>query len=77
QENEFGKHTDLDFGNPHWVPLAESFGWHAQRVDNSRDLQDAIKNAFETDGPSLIVIPIDYSENKKLTERLGELTCSI
>ncbi|WP_299981882.1 acetolactate synthase large subunit [uncultured Pseudoteredinibacter sp.] len=77
QENEFGKHTDLDFGNPHWVPLAESFGWHAQRVDNSRDLQGAIKNAFETDGPSLIVIPIDYSENKKLTERLGELTCSI
>lgn len=77
QENEFGKHTDLDFGNPNWVPLAEAFGWHAQQVENSRDLQDALKTAFATDGPSLVVIPIDYSENKKLTERLGELTCSI
>ncbi|GAA6151034.1 acetolactate synthase large subunit [Pseudoteredinibacter isoporae] len=77
QENEFGKHTDLDFGNPDWVPLAEAFGWHAQKVENSRDLQGALKTAFATDGPSLVVIPIDYSENKKLTERLGELTCSI
>ncbi|MBB6520573.1 acetolactate synthase large subunit [Pseudoteredinibacter isoporae] len=77
QENEFGKHTDLDFGNPEWVPLAEAFGWHAQKVENSRDLQGALKTAFATDGPSLVVIPIDYSENKKLTERLGELTCSI
>lgn len=77
QENEFGKHTDLDFGNPNWVPLAEAFGWHAQKVENSKDLQGALKTAFETDGPSLVVIPIDYSENKKLTERLGELTCSI
>jgi len=28
-------------------------------------------------GPSLIVVPIDYRENEKLSERLGELTCSI
>jgi len=77
QSNEFGKHTDLDFGNPDWVPMAESFGWHAQRVERSQDLQQALTDAFNTPGPSLVVIPIDYSENNKLTERLGELTCSI
>lgn len=77
QTNEFGKHTDLDFGNPDWVPMAESFGWHAQRVERSQDLQQALTDAFNTPGPSLVVIPIDYSENNKLTERLGELTCSI
>ena len=28
QTNEFGRHTDLAFGNPDWVKMAESFGWH-------------------------------------------------
>ncbi|MCV6614342.1 MAG: acetolactate synthase large subunit [Cellvibrionaceae bacterium] len=77
QENEFGKHTELDFSNPDWVPMAEAFGWHAQKVTQAEDLQGALQTAFDTQGPSLVVIPIDYSENKKLTERLGELTCSI
>jgi len=77
QEAEFGKHTDLDFGNPDWVPLAESFGWNGHRVENSVDLQDTLRASFAEPGPSLVVIPIDYRENKKLTEKLGELTCSI
>ena len=33
--------------------------------------------AFQTEGPSLVVIPIDYRENQKLTERLGNIGCSI
>lgn len=77
QENEFGKHTDLDFGNPEWVKMAESFGWNGHRVENAADLQGVLKASFAESGPSLVVIPIDYRENKKLTEQLGELTCSI
>lgn len=77
QENEFGKHTDLDFGNPDWVKMAESFGWNGHRVENAADLQGALKASFAESGPSLVVIPIDYRENKKLTEQLGDLTCSI
>lgn len=73
----FGKHTDLSFTNPRWNLLAESFGWDFQQVDNSDGLADALVRAANTDGPSLIVIPIDYGENKKLTERLGDLTCTI
>ena len=34
----------------------------------------ALKEAFAiTDRPSVIVVPIDYSENMKLTKRLGQL----
>ena len=74
---EFGKHTDLAFTNPKWEMLADAFSWHYQGVNNSADLHAALENATAHKGPSLIVVPIDYEENKKLTERLGELTCSI
>ncbi|MEC8427114.1 MAG: acetolactate synthase large subunit [Pseudomonadota bacterium] len=77
QTNEFGKHTDLAFGNPDWVMLAESFGWNGHRVDNSRDLQTILAGALNEEGPSLVVLPIDYRENMELTRRLGEMTCPI
>ncbi len=77
QDNNFGHHTELSFGNPDFVQLADSFGWNGYRCENSVDLAETIETAFETPGPSLLVIPIDYSENKKLTERLGNIAHSI
>ena len=77
QTNEFGRHTDLDFGNPDWLQLAAAFGWHGQYIANARDLRKGLETAFTTEGPSLIVVPIDYSENAKLTKRLGNIAVSI
>ncbi|MDQ7000176.1 MAG: acetolactate synthase large subunit, partial [Mariprofundus sp.] len=77
QQNQFGHHTDLSFGNPQWMLLSKAFGWHGHRVENSGDLQATLKSAFSEPGPSLIVIPIDYGENMKLTERLGNIVCAI
>lgn len=76
QENEFGRHTDLAFGNPEWLGLAACFGWHGHRCENSADLQDTLQAAFAEEGPSLVVIPIDYRENGLLTTKLGEITAS-
>ncbi|MDQ6971021.1 MAG: acetolactate synthase large subunit [Mariprofundaceae bacterium] len=77
QQNQFGHHTDLSFGNPHWMLLAKAFGWNGHRVDDSTKLKDTLNTAFSEDGPSLIVVPIDYRENMLLTERLGNITCAI
>ena len=77
QENEFGHHTDLAFGNPNWMELASAFGWHGHKVKNSRDLVTELSAAFEEQGPSLVVIPIDYRENMLLTKRLGDIACPI
>jgi acetolactate synthase-1/2/3 large subunit len=77
QDNEFGRHTDLSFTNPDWARLAEAFGWHGHMVENSRDLKPALQQAFDEQGPSLVVIPIDYRENSLLTERLGNIAYSI
>ena len=46
QENEFGRHTDLAFGNPDWVQLAEAFGWRGVRVERSADLAGALEDGF-------------------------------
>lgn len=77
QSQEFGRHTDLAFGNPDWAQLAGAFGWQFQHVETGGDLPVALQTAHDHRGPSLIVVPIDYRENEKLSERLGELTCSI
>jgi acetolactate synthase-1/2/3 large subunit len=77
QENEFQRHTDLSFGNPDWMKLSESFGWCGHRVDRGGDLAATLEKAFAEAGPSLVVMPVDYSENPKLTKKLGEITANI
>ena len=77
QDTHFGQHTDLAFGNPDWVMLAKSFGWHGHYVGNAADLKGTLQSAFAEDGPSLVVIPIDYRENPLLTKKLGEIQCAI
>ena len=77
QETHFGRHTDLSFGNPEWAGLAQAFGWHGHLVANSADLAETLETAFGESGPSLVVIPIDYRENRLLTKKLGEITATI
>lgn len=76
QETHFGRHTNLSFGNPDWLELASAFDWHGQYVSASGDLIAALETAFAHAGPSLIVVPIDYRENRILTQKLGELACA-
>ena len=77
QQTEFGHHTDLAFDNPDWMQLASAFGWHGHQVRRSDQLKEQLAGAFAEEGPSLIVVPIDYRENLKLTQHLGELTVTI
>ncbi|MFT6220761.1 MAG: acetolactate synthase-1/2/3 large subunit [Candidatus Endobugula sp.] len=77
QEAEFNRSTDLAFNNPDWMQLAESFGWNGHLVTDASNLKAALEASFNESGPSLVVIPIDYNENKLLTKRLGEMTTPI
>ncbi|GAB4195944.1 MAG: acetolactate synthase large subunit [Wenzhouxiangellaceae bacterium] len=74
QDTEFDRHTDLSFSNPDWLQLAQAFGWNGHQVSNSADFKAVMQQAFAEEGPSLVVAPVDYRENPKLTKRLGELT---
>jgi len=77
QETHFGRHTDLAFGNPDWNLLSKSFGWNGHAVANAADLAGALETTLAEDGPSLVIIPIDYRENALLTKKLGEIQCPI
>ena len=76
QTDHFGHHTDLAFGNPDWVQLAECFGWNGHYIHDAADLEGGLEAAFNEQGPSLVVIPIDYRENPLLTKKLGEIQCA-
>jgi acetolactate synthase-1/2/3 large subunit len=77
QETHFGHHTDLAFGNPDWTKLADAFGWNGHYVDEAEHFAATLEKAFEEEGPSLVVIPIDYRENPLLTKKLGEISCTL
>jgi acetolactate synthase-1/2/3 large subunit len=76
QEEAFGKSSYVDLVNPDLIQLAEAFGCQALRVDSVAGFADALAAAFaETSRPTVIVAPVDYAENMKLTRRLGEIIC--
>ena len=73
QQAEFGKSTDLDFDNPQWEQLAQSFSWNYIYENDSSKITKRLNETEGLKGPTLFVIPIDYSENEKLTDFLGSL----
>ncbi len=76
QRTEFGRPFAVEFGNPDFVDYARSFGIAGFRAETSADLYPTLMRALEHDGPTVVDVPIDYRENLRLTERLGELTAS-
>ena len=70
---ELGAHYYVRFGNPDIVSYAESFGAKGYRINRADELLPTLKAALDDDGVSLIGCPVDYSENLRLTDRLGEL----
>ena len=77
QEKKFGHAFGTRFNNPDWVKMAESFGAIGMKVEQGDNLQDILEQAFAADKPVVIDCPVDYSENIKLTERLGRLVCPV
>ena len=78
QQTHFGDHTDLAFGNPDWVKLAEAFGCRGLRCERAEDLRGVLDEAFSGGTvPTLLALPIDYRENQLLTQRLGEIAVTL
>jgi acetolactate synthase-1/2/3 large subunit len=71
QDKKFGQHFGVDFTNPDFVMLAESFGMPAWRCEATEDLGRHLRHALSLDVPSLIVVPIDYSIDVAISEELG------
>jgi acetolactate synthase-1/2/3 large subunit len=70
---ELGEHHYVTFTNPDVVTYAESFGAKGYRITEADQLLPTLKTALADDGVSLIACPVDYSENLRLTDTLGQL----
>lgn len=69
-----GEHEYVDFTNPNVPKLAESFGARGHVVQQPEDLYNMLKEALEQEsGVDVIACPVDYSENMKLIEKLGDI----
>ena len=77
QMSRFGRPSNVSFNNPDFVKFAESFGAKGFRVEKTEDLLPTLKEAIESNCVCIIDCPVDYSENLKLTEHLGEMVCPI
>jgi acetolactate synthase-1/2/3 large subunit len=77
QMHNFKRTSHVDFSNPDFVKYAESFGAVGYRVSGPGQLQGILKKALMQPTVSIIDCPVDYSENLKLTEQLGNLVCPI
>jgi acetolactate synthase-1/2/3 large subunit len=77
QLTRYGREAGVAFGNPDFVALARAFGCRGLRVEGAGELIPALESAFAGRGPCLVDVPIDYRENLRLTERLGQLVCPL
>jgi acetolactate synthase-1/2/3 large subunit len=74
QDKKFGRHFGVDFTNPDFVKLADSFGCAAWRCESVGDFARHLDHALTLDVPSVIVVPIDYSMDVAISEELGTET---
>ena len=74
QRRRFGRTFGVEFGNPDFVELAASFGMPAWRCETATDLAKRLAEGLATEGPSLIVLPIDYSPDVAIVGDLGQET---
>ena len=77
QQRRFGHFNDISFTNPDFVKYAESFGAKGYRVESASDLLSTLKKAFADNTVVVVDVPVDYSENMKLTEKMGDLICPV
>ncbi len=77
QIGKFGRPSHVSFNNPDFVKLAESFGAKGYRVKAADELAPILRQAIADNTVVLIDCPVDYGENMKLTERLGEIVCPL
>ncbi len=73
QMTQFGRTSNVHFSNPDFVKYAEAFGAKGYRIESAKQLVPTLKRALADNTVSIIDCPVDYSENIKLTEQLGEM----
>ncbi|BCN92242.1 acetolactate synthase [Thiomicrorhabdus immobilis] len=77
QKRRFGRSAYIDFKNPNFVDYAKSFGAIGVRIEKADELLPVLQTALKTPTVTVIDCPVDYSENDRLTQLLGNVLSEI
>jgi acetolactate synthase-1/2/3 large subunit len=71
QKMKYNRTSGIDFGAIDIVKYAESFGAKGLRVNKPEELENVLREGLEyNDGPVIIDVPVDYSDNIALGKSL-------
>ena len=68
EQLKYGRTTGVDLGPVDYVRYAEAFGAKGLMIEEPNDIAPIMRKAFETEGPVIIGVHVDYRDNHKLFE---------
>ncbi len=71
EQKKYLRSSGVSFGPIDFKMYAESFGAKGFAVESADELTVKLHQAMDTQGPAVIAIPVDYSDNYRLMEELN------
>jgi acetolactate synthase I/II/III large subunit len=65
---KYGRTSGVDFGPVDYIKYAEAFGATGLAIKSPDDVAPVMKKAFDTPGPVIVGVHVDYSDNHLLFE---------
>jgi acetolactate synthase I/II/III large subunit len=72
EQIKYNRTSGVDFGPVDHVKYAEAFGATGLRIEHPDEIAPTLRKAFDTPGPVLIEVHVDYRDNIKLFEDVHE-----
>ncbi|MBU3627278.1 acetolactate synthase AlsS [Polynucleobacter sp. JS-Safj-400b-B2] len=72
EQAHYGETAGIKLGSYDPVKFAESFGCKGYSVKSADELPDIFEEAFKSDVPVLIHVPVDYSLNERLMQNVSQ-----
>lgn len=69
---KYGRPSGTDFGPVDPVKYAEAFGAKGFMIQSADQISPVLKKAFDTPGPVLVGVHVDYRDNHKLWEQVDD-----
>ena len=70
ERKKYGRGSGVEFGPIDFAHYAQAFGAQGVAVTSADGLGGALRRAMETEGPVVISVPVDYSQNHLLMKPL-------
>lgn len=72
ERQKYGRSSGIEFGPVDPVKYADAFGARGFMIQSPDQISSVLQKAFDTPGPVLIGVHVDYRDNHKLFEQVDE-----